>query len=90
MIKLVSGCCQSQLLVHVPIRQTHRAVQVQELRFGLQLERHGWIRVRSLFPLMRGGKLKTCRLLIQQVEQEQPDWTQLGQTERSLRMNGIS
>lgn len=42
MVELVGGGGQLQLLVHVPVRQAHAAVQLGEARLGPQLEAHRW------------------------------------------------
>lgn len=41
MVNLVRGGRQFQLLVHVPVGQAHRAVQVEEPGFGPELQGHG-------------------------------------------------
>lgn len=41
MVHLVCGGRQFQLLVHVPVRQAHGAVQVEEPGFGSELQGHG-------------------------------------------------
>lgn len=40
MQELVCGGRQFQLLVHVPVRQAHGAVQVPQIRFGSEQRRH--------------------------------------------------
>lgn len=40
MVKLVSGRCQFQLLVHVPVCQADRAVQVKESSCGFKMKSH--------------------------------------------------
>lgn len=41
MVHLVRGGGQLQLLVHVPVRQAHGAVQLEEPGFGPELQGHG-------------------------------------------------
>lgn len=66
---LVSGCCQFELFVHVPVGQTHRAVQATEPASGFQLERHAWTCFTWSFLPDEEEESEACRLLIQQLEQ---------------------
>lgn len=67
-VKLVCGCCQLQLLVHVPVCQAHRAVQVQQSSFGFQLERHAGC---------LSGFQKLCRLTDSPAERPRVEQLQL-------------